>query len=98
MEKADFSNILMIFHYFLNNFGVAVMKSAARAASPEGFACRIKCIHRFGPPGGQIYVYCRNPYRKGCFLMIFVDFLAIGEPALAADWIMAWKSLPGRLR
>ena len=44
----------------------------------------------------------RNPYRKGRFLMnfprFFVDFLAGGEAALAADWIAAWNTVPGRLR
>ena len=35
----------------------AVIKSAASAASPEGFASRLRCIHRFGPPGAKsVYI------------------------------------------
>ena len=38
----------------------------------------------------------RNPYRNGKCSFVFVDdCLAIGEAALAADWIAAWKTLRG---
>ena len=47
--------------FFINfvKFVVVVIKSAASAASPKGFACRsIICIHRFELPGARsIYIF-----------------------------------------
>ena len=49
-----------IFGDLLDDWGVAVNKSAASAASGQGFACRLEgfacrlvCMHGFGPPGAK---------------------------------------------
>ena len=35
------------------------------------------------------------PIEKADLCRFWYDFLAVGEAALAADWIAAWKTLPG---
>ena len=38
----------------------ATIKSAAKAASLQGFASRLTCIHRFGVPSDRNYMYVFN--------------------------------------
>ena len=68
------------------------MKDPAGSCSPLWEAVK--------DPVTLFWVLPVRPYRKKQSLIFFNDFFAIlglSRRPLAADWISAWKSLPGRL-
>ena len=73
--------------------GAAVIKSAASAASPEGLACRLRCMHRFGPPGAKSMhivgffeplIYIFHPSSQGQGWKMF--FFQMGCQAVICLW------------